>query len=406
MAKENGKLTAVSLASRNVGKHFDGDGLFLHVTPTGARYWRLKYRFAGKEKLLALGVFPEVSLAEARKRKADARAQLRDGTDPNAAKVAAVVQHKREHGALFPAVAADWLEFKRQGWSKETHRKAKYVVDDYLAPPLRKQSVATLTTKQAAETLLAVAAKAPALAVKARGYLSSVIAFAILHGLRDDGRLLAMRGVLPRVDKGHIAAATDPATICKVARAVEAYPTAVTRAALKVAMLTAQRPGNVAAMEWSEVNLDAAEWHIPAAKMKKGHNHIVPLSKQAVATIREMLPFTAGKLHVFPPLARQKNAHLHRDSLSKALREMGFQDKHATQGFRGMFRTVARERMGIAADVLEAQLAHAKRGDVAKAYDRTQFLTEREAAMQEWANYIDALKNEEGTVVPFKHKAA
>ena len=159
--------------------------------------------------------------------------------------------------------------------------------------------------------------------------------------------------------------------------AVHGYAVPVTRAALTLAMLTAQRPGNVASMEWSEVDLEAGEWLIPAAKMKMGQAHIVPLSKQAVKSLRGMLAYTDGKRHVFPPLARQKTPHLHRDTLSKALREMGFKGTHATHGFRSMLRTVARERLGIDSDVLEAQLAHAKKGDTQQAYDRTKFVRER-----------------------------
>ena len=144
-------------------------------------------------------------------------------------------------------------------------------------------------------------------------------------------------------------------------------------------------------MEWSEVDFEAAEWLIPAGKMKTKHAHIVPLSMQALKTLREVLPYSSGRQFVFPPLYRQTTPHLHRDSLSNALRKMGFQGKHATHGFRGMFRTMARERLGIAADVLEAQLAHAKRDEIQKAYDRTLFVKERSEVMQAWADYLDKL---------------
>jgi integrase len=156
-------------------------------------------------------------------------------------------------------------------------------------------------------------------------------------------------------------------------------------------MLTGLRPGVVASAPWDEVNLETGEWHVAAERMKMRHDHIVPLPKQAIAVLNEVQLLTGKGHYVFPSPARQKTPHLHRDALSKALREMGFQGKHATHGFRGMLRTVGRERLGMDIDVLEAQLAHAKRGDVQKAYDRTTFDDDRRRVMQEWADYIDQL---------------
>jgi integrase len=267
---------------------------------------------------------------------------------------------------------------------------------------LCRQSITSLSTKQAAEALAAIPSS---LAVKARGYLGNIVRYAIREGLRDEGRLLDLKGALPRAEKGHIPAAVDLADVRKVATAVEHYPIPVTRGALRLTMLTAQRPGNVVAMEWEEIDLDAAEWSIPGEKMKARHAHIVPLSTQAVETLRGMLAYTDGARYVFPPLARQTTPHLHRDALSSALRRMGFQGQHATHGFRGMFRTVARERLNISADVLEAQLAHAKKDEIQKAYDRTAFLIERKDAVQQWADYLDALRTE-SKVVPLMRKTA
>ncbi|NLC59708.1 MAG: tyrosine-type recombinase/integrase, partial [Gammaproteobacteria bacterium] len=373
---------------------------------SGSRLWRYKYRHGGKEKLQALGEYPDVSLAEARRRHAESRALLRDGIDPMAAKAEREEADRREHQAMFPEVAASWLDFKRPGWAPETYRKAEYVVNDYLVPGLRKRSIATLTTKQAIDALTPIALKAPSLAAKARQYLGGIVDHAIRQGLRDDGRLLSLRGALPSQQKGHIAAATTEAEAAKVVRAVAAYGSPVTRCALQLAMLTAARPGVVVSAEWSELDLAGGEWMIPASKMKTRHAHIVPLPRQALAVLVEMQAYSAGRKHVFPPLARQKSEHLHRDSLSKALREMGFQNLHSTHGFRAMLRTVARERLKVPVDVLEAQLAHAKRGDVQKAYDRTQFLEERRDLMQRWADYLDTLREDGAKVVPIKRKAA
>ncbi len=402
MAKDSGKLTALFAKSAGPGKHFDGGGLYLEVLPSGSRIWRLKYRFAGRETRATFGAFPEVSLAEARDRRAKARAQLRDGVDPNAAKVEKAVAARREAGAAFSSVAAAWLSKRRSTWADETYRKAQYVVNTYLTPKLQRQSISTLTSPQAKQALTGIP---PSLALKARGYLNNIVEYAILEGLREEGRLLSLRGALYKPEKGHIPAAVDVAEVRAVVRAIADYPVLVTRAALTIAMLTAQRPGNVASMEWAEVDLDAGEWSIPSGKMKTRHAHVVPLPTQAIEVLRGLLIHTQGKQYVFPALYRQTTPHLHRDALSNALRKMGFQGRHATHGFRGMFRTVARERLNIATDVLEAQLAHAKKSEVQKAYDRTQFLQERQVAMQKWADYLAMLQGSGGAVVELGRRA-
>jgi integrase len=205
----------------------------------------------------------------------------------------------------------------------------------------------------------------------------------------------------------HIPAVTLPEEIGRLMAAIRSYPHEVTRGALLACAYTAQRPGNVAAMRWDEVSIEAAEWRIPPEKMKTRHAHIVPLPKQMLAILEGMRAYTAGREYVFPPLARQQSPHLHRDALSKALRIMGFSGKHATHGFRGMLRTAGRERLGIDPDVLEAQLAHAKRGRVQQAYDRTRFDDARRIAMQRWADWLDSLATgeESPVVVPLARRA-
>ncbi|ODU48503.1 MAG: hypothetical protein ABS98_12115 [Lysobacteraceae bacterium SCN 69-48] len=388
MAKTVNRLTALTLKTAPSGKHFDGGGLYVEVTAAGARRWYLKYRRPdGRENRLSLGV--GLSIAEARDKAGKGRALLRDGVDPAAERAERKATAKRDAYASFPKVAEAWIERNKPSWAPATLKKARYIIHDYLTPALRNQSIATLSSKAASDALGKIP---PTLAVMARSYLGRIVAYAMQEGLRDDGRLLSLRGAVPKVDKGHIPAAVNLSDVRQVLEAVESYPVPVTRAALRLAMLTAQRPGNVAGMEWAEVDLEAAEWSLPAAKMKTRHAHIVPLSRQAVDTLRGMLVYTEGKQYVFPPLARQTTPHLHRDALSAALRRSGLQGKHATHGFRGMFRTVARERLNISTDVLEAQLAHAKKDEIQKAYDRTAFLSERHKTMQAWADYLDNLR--------------
>jgi integrase len=386
------RLSFLELKNAKPGKHYDGDGLCLFVKPNGSKYWRFEYRFAGRRSSVGFGTFPEVSASDARRQRDAARMLLRDGKDPAEVNRSRRLAQRQDVQAAFPAAAAAWLAHKRSEWAPESYRKAKYVTDTYLVPALGRTSVTTLNTKQAADVLTSIAAKAPTLAHKARQYLTGIVTYAIRQGLREDGRVLVLRGALPKHAKGNIPAATDPREITALLKAIDAYPSRVLRASLTLAMLTAMRPGTVAAARWADIDLDAAEWSVPAELMKIRRAHIVPLPTQAITALRDMLQFTAGGEYVFPPLARQQSAHLSRDALSNALRRMGFRGKHATHGFRGMFRTVARERLGVDPDILEAQLAHAKRGDVQKAYDRTTFNEERRRVMQAWADYLDVLQ--------------
>lgn len=401
-------LTEVRIRQAKAGDYplWDGGGLHLILATSGARHWRLKYyRPDGRENRIALGTYPETSLSAARQRRTEARALLSAGGDPAVARTEKKETARREQRSTFAAAAEGWLAFKSKGWAKDTARKARWVVDTHLLPSLGKRSIATLSTKDVLPPLQKLAAKAPDVARKARQYVGGIVRYAQREGFRDESRALPLDEILPSYDKGHIPAATAPDEIAKVLRAVDAYSSPVTRAALLWCAYTAQRPGIVVSARWDEIT--GNEWHIPGERMKvrQRQPHIVPLPRQALALLEELTPYTAGREFVFPPLARQQSKHLHRDALSKALRDMGFSGTHATHGFRGMLRTTGRERLGIDSDVLEAQLAHAKRGAVQQAYDRTTFTEARAKAMQRWADYLDQLKTG-ANVTPIGRKRA
>lgn len=384
----------------------DAQGLCVEVTPQGTKLWRYRYRFGGKPKMIALGRWDEISLKDARERLREARRLLAIGIDPMDAKRASADAHARRERAKFPAIAAEWLEYKRPRVKAETFRKAKAVVEGDLVPALRRHSIDTLATKDAIEPLQSIAARAPNLAAKGRQYLQGIVRYAIQRGLREDGKLLDLRGVLDSNSKGHIPAITRPSELRPLLLAIDAYGSPTTRAALLLASLTAMRPSVVASAQWAHIDLDAAEWHVPAELMKSKNDHIVPLPRQAVALLRSIRGQKPGK-YVFPSPAQQTTPHLHRDAMSKALRDMGFRGKHATHGFRGTLRTMARERLAVDIDVLEAQLAHAKRGDVQKAYDRTTFGEERRKVMQAWADYLDNIREDPAAkVVRIQQKAS
>lgn len=374
-------------------KLFDGGGLYLLVQPSGSRAWRLKYRFRGREKLLSLGIYPHVTLAQARRKRDEAKARLAEGIDPSAERKAVAEAARQQSEGLFGRVAANWLAFKSQGWSAESRRKAEYVVNTYLLPPLGGLPVSEIASRDVVPVLRKLGARAPDLARKARQYVQSILRYAMRDGLREEGRALVLDDVVPRAaNRSHIPAATLPDEAARVMQAIADYPSPVTRAALLVCAYTAQRPGLVASMRWEDIALEVQEWRIPAPIMKTRYAHIVPLPRQVMTLLEDMKLYTGGRSHVFPPLARQTTQHLHRDALSKALREMGFRGQHATHGFRAMFRTLARERLGIDSDILEAQLAHAKRGEVQAAYDRTTFSEARRKAMRQWADWLDEIQ--------------
>lgn len=380
-------------------KHADGHGLYLEIHPNGSKYWRMKYRFGGREKRLSIGVFPEISLQEARDARDAARRLLREGIDPSQQKQARKALARQESKGLFQQVANAWHAHKDKAWSRETSRKSRMVLDTYLLPKLGELPVATMTTVDFKPVLLAIHENAPNLAEKARQYCNQIIQYAIQDGLREDGRVLSLRGVLPATNGGHMAAVTKASELPAMMKAIQGIESLQTRAAILLCVYTALRPGAAVGAEWVEFNKELTEWHIPASRMKTRNDHITPLPSQIRPLLQELKKLAGKSPFVFPGERSPLTRHRHRDSLSKALREAGLQDVTVTHGFRATLRTIARERLKVDPDVLEAQLAHAKKGEVAAAYDRTQFLEERHAMIQKWADYLDEMQIE-AKVIP------
>lgn len=369
----------------------DGGGLCIEVKPTGSKLFRYRYRFEGKANMLALGRWNEVTLAEARERHRTARKALAAGTDPMSARRLSDEEVTRRERVKFANCATEWLAYKKKRVGIETYRKAKLVVEGDLIPSLRRHTIDRMATKDVMPALDKIASRAPNLAVKARQYLGGIVNYAIQQGLREDGKTLSLRGTVAKHQKSHIPAVTRPADLRRLLLTIDGYSSPTTRDALILASLTAMRPSIIASAQWAHIDLERAEWHVPGELMKMGNDHIVPLPHQAITLLRNIYPERPGS-YVFPSPARQKTPHLHRDALSSALRIMGFRGIHATHGFRGTLRTMARERLGVDIDVLEAQLAHAKRGDIQKAYDRTTFNDQRISVMQAWADYLDEIR--------------
>lgn len=398
----------------------DGNGLYLAVSAAGLKAWIVRYRLPdGKQPAPAtVGHYPSLSLAAARVRAVEVLRDAKQGkmtagvrkaqqaaaaaTDADAtAETAAQAEIVR---ASFRAVSGRWLAEKRPGWSAETYRKARLVVDSHLMPVLGDTNMRTVETKDVRPVLVSMSAGTPALAKKARQYVAGIVEHAINEGLRADESMLRLGRILPPSHSGHMPSVTeDEAKLGEIMRAIEGYPGSVVRAALTLTALTVVRPGVAAAARWADMHLKSGEWRIPAEAMKTRQPFNTSLPTQVLEVLREMHARRGDNEYVFPPQARQQTPHLHRDSLSRALRELGFQGEHSAHGFRASLRTLGRERLRMDVDVLEAQLAHAPKDEVAAAYARVKFKEQRREVMQAWADYLDKLKA--GNVVEFKRKA-
>lgn len=387
----------------------DGGGLYVQLNPDGSRWWRWDYRrpVTGKRNTLSLGTYPEVSLADARGRQAEARRLLASGIDPGEHRKAAKVAGVEKAANSFEVVTREWLG--KQKWVESYRCKVVAWMDNDVFPWIGGRPVAEL----AAPDFLRVARR-----IEERGAIEpahrimqncgQVMRYAVATGRADRNPVADLRGALAPPMERHHAAITDPRELGGLLRAIDGYAgDASTRAALRLAPLVFVRPGELRHAEWSEIDFDAGEWNIPAHKMKMREPHLVPLSSQAVAILRDLQPLTGHRQYVFPG-GRSPKRPLSDNALTAALRRMGFDKETMTaHGFRATARTLLDEVLGWRPDLIEHQLAHAVRDPNGRAYNRTSHLPERRKMMQAWADYLDALRADTGNViVPFKPKAA
>jgi integrase len=405
------RLTDVAIRKAKPGdkviRLFDGGGLYLEVSPSGGKWWRYKYRIGGKEKRLSLGTYPDTGLAEARSRHAEARKLLAANVDPSAHRQAEKAAGSERAANSFELVTREWLG--KQPWVPTYSAKVEAWMVNDVFPIIGARPVAELSAPE----FLRVARR-----VEERGAIESahrimqncgqVMRYAIATGRAERNPVADLRGALPPPAERHHAAITDPKSLGGLLRALDGYTgDAVTCAALRLAPLVFVRPGELRHAEWSEIDLNAAEWNIPASKMKMRAAHTVPLSTQAVAVLRDLQPLTGHRQYVFPG-GRDPKRPLSDNALNAALRRMGFDKETMTaHGFRATARTLLDEVLGWRPDLIEHQLAHAVRDPNGRAYNRTSHLPERRKMMQAWADYLDGLRADiSGTIVPFKVKAA
>lgn len=374
-------------------KHSDAYGLYLHVTQAG-KYWRMAYRYAGKQKTLALGVYPAVTLAQARKRRDEAKALLADDVDPAVSKQAEKLAQKTIAGNTFQAVADEWLKATAADRKPITQQKVSNWLQKDIYPSLGKLPITTIGPRE----VLAMARK-----MEERGVFDSakrlvqicgqVFRYAVAEGSAERDVTADLKGALQKAEKRHYAAITDPALLGPLLRAMDGHNGHIyCRAALRLTPLVFVRPGELRTAEWAEVDLDKAEWRIPGGKMKMANDHIVPLSTQALAILQELHPITGHGQYVFPSI-RTGERPMSENTVNAALRALGYDNTMQTaHGFRATARTVLDEVLGERVDLIEHQLAHAVKDANGRAYNRTAHLPARKAMMQRWSDYLDKLK--------------
>lgn len=384
----------------------DGQGMYLLVQPSGGRWWRWDYRFAGKRKTLSMGVYPDVSLKVARERRDTARKLLAAGVDPGEARKAERASRADEAANSFEGVSREWFARNASAWAPSHADKIIRRLERDVFPAIGARPIADVKAPELLAILRRIEERgAMDTAHRAHQNCGQVFRYAVATGRAERDPSGDLRGALAPVKRTHLAAITDPKEIGALLRAIDDYEGFYSvRYALRLAPLVFLRPGELRLAEWSEIDLDAAEWTVPAARMKLREPHLVPLSRQAVAILRDLHAVTGGGRYVFPG-GRTHLQPLSNNALLAALRRMGYSKEQMTpHGFRAMARTVLDEVLGFRVDLIEHQLAHAVRDPLGRAYNRTSHLPERRRMMQRWSDYLDELR-EGGKVLPFQRPA-
>ncbi|MDQ2076082.1 integrase arm-type DNA-binding domain-containing protein [Marinimicrobium sp. ABcell2] len=377
----------------------DEKGLYLLVKANGRKYWRLKYRLGGKEKLLAIGVYPDVSLKAARDARDKAREMVAQGLDPNQAKKER--KAATSAGNLFEAIAREWYANQFPTWADATAKKRLALLENDLFPWLGARSVSDITSLDLLTCLRRIEARgANDTAHNARQVFNQIFRYARITQRTTNEPERDLQGALAPKGVKHRPAITDPEKFARLLLAIDNYRgSLVVRSLLALCPLLFQRPGEMIAMEWEQLDLEAGEWRytppktIHKVKCPDGIPHIVPLSTQAVAILTDLYPLSGHGRFVFPS-QRREGGHASAGTINKALQNMGYDTavEHCAHGFRSSARTMLDEVLGLRVELIEHQLAHAVRDALGRAYNRTSHLPQRREMMQQWADYLDVLK--------------
>ena len=396
---------------------FDGGGLYLEIAPTGGKWWRLKYRYVGKEKRLSLGVYPEVPLAGrkdkksgewvkgARDRRDEARQLLADGIDPGENRKAMKSARVERAGNSLEVVARECFAKCAATWAANHGDRIIRRFERDIFPWIGGRPIAEVTAPELLAVVRRIESRgAVETAHRALSNCGQVFRYAIATGRAERDPSADLRGALTPVKGEHFAAITEPKRAAELLRAIDGYQGTLTvSCALRLAPLVFVRPGELRRAEWADIDLDAAEWRYTVTKTDTAH--IVPLSSQSVAVLRELRPLTGKGRFVFPG-GRSAGRPMSDNAILAGLRRMGIgKDEMSGHGFRAMARTILDEVLGVRPDFIEHQLAHAVRDPNGRAYNRTAHLPERRKMMQQWADYLDKLKAG-ADVIPLHGQAA
>ena len=373
----------------------DGGGLYLHMKTAG-KYWRYKYRFAGKEKLLALGTYPDISLADARKLHQAARENLADGIDPSSHKKTKKSADQSSSANSFEAVALEWSK-TRSKKADSTEKRQRALLEKDLLPFIGSRPIADIDAPELLKTLRKIENRgAIETAHRANRLAGQIFRYAIVTGRSKHNPSIDLKDALTQPIKSHRKSITDPAEVGPLMAAIKNYQaTPVVMAALQLSPLFLCRPGELRHLEWAEVNFAEARIELPASKMKMKEPHIIPLASQAIAILKELQPISGRGKYVFPS-ARGASRPLSDNGVRTALRTLGYtNDQICPHGFRAMGRTILDEVLNFPVDWIEHQIAHSVKDANGRAYNRTKHLPQRHQMMQTWADYLDGLANGE-----------
>lgn len=376
----------------------DGEGLFLLVMPSGSKYWRLRYFFGGKEKLLALGVYPEITLADARERRAQARKALAAGTDPGAAKKEAKRVAILKSANAFEVVAREWFENRKHEWAPSSAKTFLARLEQHILPHLGQRPIAEITAPEVLNMLRLVEAKGRLeTARRVMQICGQVFMYAIATGRAERNPVPDLRGALktPVVKHHSFLKAKE---LPHYLKRLESYDgSSQTKLALRLLLLTFVRTIELRGAQWNEIDWDKCEWRIPPERMKMRELHIVPLSKQAIGVLRELERHSGNRPYLFPN-EHNPATFMSENTMLYALYRMGFHSRTTGHGFRSTASTILNEH-GFRADVIERQLAHSERNAVRAAYNHAEYLPERRKMMQWWADHLDEVVRNRGRSV-------
>lgn len=374
-------------------KLFDGHGLYLELNKNGSKYWRYKYRFHGKEKLYSIGVYPEISLKEARELHREAHKMVSLGSDPNEMK-----QEQKRESLLnaentFESIAREWLTKHRHKVSEGHAQTIEYRLEKEILPALGRRPIRDINAPEILAMLQKIEKRgAYEMAKRCKQYCGQILRYGIATGRAERDHTADLKDALTTKKVQHLAA-LDPRDLPEFLHALRQNHARLytqTRLAMEFLMLTFVRTNELINARWEEIDFDTATWYIPAERMKMRQPHVVPLCTRALEILEELKQYPSPYGWVFPSPTRPRN-HMSNNAILQALRRMGYHGKMTGHGFRALAMTTIKERLGYRHEVVDRQLAHAHRNKVNAAYDRAQFLNERRKMMQEWADYLEKL---------------